>query len=216
MLPSLDLLENNLRELNHADLILKVGTIVEFGKAHPGLQNVPEDVPGPELINGLNVDYAASVQAARDGGKKAAEERDLKRLNLLEAVHMWGQHIIMRFKRRKDQSLLDNNGFDQKKAVSRGGRGVKGATPVPQARVKHGDSEHLIVCMKQIAGRGNFEVRHTTNPNDDDAWVDGGHHTYCNIEMAGFVPGTKYWFSTRYHGPNGTSAWSTPISIIAL
>ena len=215
MLPSLQLLENNLRDLGHAELVLKVGGIVELGKAHPGLQNVPEDVPGPDHLHDLNVDFAASVQAAHDGGKKAAEERDTKRLNLLEAVHMWGQHIVMRYKRRKDPSLLENTGFDQKKPTARGSK-VKGATPVPNARLKHGESRQLVIYLKQIPGRGSYEVRYTTNPNDDGTWVDGGHHTYCTIEMGGFEPGTKYYFSVRYHGPNGTSAWSAPLSIIAL
>lgn len=216
MMPSLDLLENNLRDLSHAELIVKAATIVEKGKAHSGLQNPPEDVPNLDLIHNLQGEYAAAVQAALDGGKKAAEERDQKRLHLLEALYMWGQHIVMRYKRRNDPSVLENNGFDLKKPVSRGSKSKAGATPVPEVRLRHGETERIFINLKQIPGRGTFEIRFTTNPNDDTSWVDGGHHTFCNIELGGFIPGIKYYFSVRYHGPNGTSAWSAPVSIIAL
>lgn len=214
MLPSLDLLEVNLQHLNHADLILKAGVIVEKGRAHAGLQNVSGDVTGPEDIHQATIDYAASVQAAADGGKRAVEDRNAKRLILLECLVMWGQHIIHRFKRRKDPTLLQNNGFDSKKAVTK--VKAKGPTPVPQARAKHGQSEEILRIVKRIPGYGNFEVRYSTNPSDDGSWVDGGHHTHCQIKIQGLVPGTRYYFSLRYHGPNGTSAWSVPISIIVL
>lgn len=218
MLPGLDLLEINLRGLSHAELIVKVNTIIEMSRKHPGLQNISSDVPGPDLLEKINIDYAASVQAAANGGgRRANEERDEKRLDVLEHTMMWGQHVVILSKTRKDPSLLQDNGFDQKKPQSKSTKNKGGGTtPVPEGRVKHGDSGELIIYVKQIAGRGTYEVRYTSNPSDPESFVDGGHHTLCQIVMKGFVPGTKYFFSIRYHGPNGTSAWSDPISIIAL
>lgn len=217
MLSSIDLLESNLRHMSHAELIVSVGVIVDLGAAHSGLQDVPQDVPGPSVLNDLKVDFAASVQAAANGDKVKGEERDAKRQNLLESVIMWGQHIIMRSKRCKDPSVLQNNGFELKKSPAKNASG-KSPTPVPTAvRVRHGSqSGHLTVNAKAIPGNGTFEVRFTTNPSDESSWIDGGHHTYCQIEMQGFTPGTQYHFSLRYHGKNGTSAWSTPVGIIAL
>lgn len=217
MLSTLDLLETNLRDLSHADLILAVDHIAEKGAAHSGLQDVPEDVPGPSVLKELNVDFAATVQAAFNGDRLLGEERDAKWLNLVESVIMWGQHIIMRFKRRKDPSILQNNGFAQKKQVVK--KTVsKDVSPVPsQVRVKHGASSGwLTVLAKRIAGNGSFELRFTTDPNDEASWTDGGHHTYCQMKLNGFVPGTKYYFSLRYHGIGGTSDWCAPVSIIAL
>ncbi|GFO57875.1 hypothetical protein GMST_02000 [Geomonas silvestris] len=217
MLPGLDLLEINLRGLSHAELIVKVNTIIEMSRKHPGLQNISPDVPGPDLLEKINVDYAASVQAAANGGgRRANEERDEKRLEVLEHAMMWGQHVVILSKTRKDPSLLQDNGFDQKKQQGRQSKSKNGPTPVPEARVKHGDTGELILIVKQIVGRGTYEVRYTTTPNDPESFTDGGHHTLCQIALKGFVPGTKYFFSLRYHGPNGTSAWSDPISIIAL
>lgn len=217
MLPGLDLLEINLRGLSHAELIVKVNTIIEMSRKHPGLKNVSLEMLGPDLLERLNIDYAASVQAAAiGGGRRANEERDEKRNDVLEHTMMWGQHVVILSKTRKDPSLLQDNGFDQKKQQSRQSKGKYGPTPVPEARVKHGDTGELIINVKQIAGRGTYEVRYTTTPNDPESFVDGGHHTLCQIVLKGFVPGTKYFFSLRYHGPNGTSAWSDPISIIAL
>lgn len=216
---SMDLLESNLRDLNAPALIGTVGIIAEMGAAHPGLQDVPEDVPGPSVLTALKVDYAASVQAMTNRGKQKDEEVEAKRIELLEAVIMWGQHIIMRYKRRKDPSVLQNNGFELKKPHVKGAsKQAAGPTPVPKnLRLKHGSySGTLLLFLKAILGSGTFEVRFTTDINDESSWVDGGHHTYCQIELKGFVPGTKYYFSVRYHGKNGTSEWCAPVGIIAL
>jgi hypothetical protein len=214
---TLDIFESYLRDLSHAELIVEVETIAMLGEQHPGLQDVPDDVPGPKVLMELKVDFAASVQAAAYKDKLKVEERDAKRLHLLECVVMWGQHIVMRYKRRNDASVLHNNGFALKKPQVKTSAS-KAPTPVPSdVRVKHAaESGGLQINVKFIHGNGTFEVRFTSNPNDDSSWVDGGHHTYCQFELKGFVPGTKYYFSLRYHGANGTSAWSNPVSIIAL
>ena len=216
MLVSMDLLESNLRDLNHAELIVTVGNIADLGAAHSGLQNVPEDVPGPSVLTELKVDFAASVQAAINGDKVKGEERDAKRLHLLECVIMWGQHIIMRYKLRKDHSVLHNNGFELKKTPAKSASS-KIPTPVPtNVRVTYAQSGCLVVTTKQIPGNGTFELRFTTDPSNESSWVDGGHHTECRIERQGFVPATTYYFSLRYHEKNGTSAWCAPVGIIAL
>lgn len=216
---SMDLLESNLRDLNAPALIGTVGMIAERGAAHPGLQDVPEDVPGPSVLLEMNVDYAASVQAMINSGKQKDQEVEAKRIALVEAVIMWGQHIIMRYKRRKDPSVLHNNGFELKKPHVKGAsKQAAGPTPVPKnLRVRHGAySTFLSIIVDGIKGNGTFQARFTTDPNDESSWVDGGHHTYCQFELKGFVPGTKYYFSVRYHGKNGTSEWCAPVAIIAL
>jgi len=216
---SMDMLESNLRDLNAPALIGTVGMIAERGAAHPGLQDVPEDVPGPSVLLEMNVDYAASVQAMINRGKQKDQEVEAKRIALVEAVIMWGQHIIMRYKRRKDPTVLLNNGFELKKPpVKNTSRQAAGPPPVPKnLRVKHTSlSTILALAVNRIPGNGSFEVRFATDPNDETSWVDGGHHTYCQFELKGFVPGTKYYFSVRYHGKSGTSEWCAPVAIIAL
>jgi len=216
-LSGVEILKGSLHDLGDAALVLEVGTITDKGEAHPGLQDVPPDVPGPSVLRQANLDFAASVQAAlEDGGKKKVAERDRKRVHLLECVLMWSQFIVMRFKRRNDPTVLENNGFALKKPRAKR-NSTHAPTPVPsETRLKHGESTVIHISTKQIPGNGSFELRYTTNPNDESSWIDGGHHTSCQMELRGLVPGTRYYISLRYHGKNGTSAWSDPVNIIAL
>lgn len=214
--PNIEYLQGSLHDLGDAALVLEVGTISDKGAVHPGLQDVPADVPSPSELRQANLDFAASVQAALDGGKKQGEERDRKRVHLLECVLMWSQFIVMRFKRRNDPTVLENNGFALKKPRAKK-IFSRAPTSVPSdTRLKHGESTVLHIATKQISGNGTFELRFTTNPNDESSWIDGGHHTSCQMELRGLVPGTRYYISLRYHGKNGTSAWSDPVNIIAL
>jgi hypothetical protein len=213
----MDPLETNLSHLNHFELIGTAQNIIELGAAHPGLQDVPADVTGPTVLSEIKVDYAGSVVTAGNGDKIQGAFRDAKRVELLEGLIMWGQFIVMRSKRRKDPSLLQNNGFELKKTRTKIAR-ADAVTPVPtDVRLKHSSrSTYITLITRAMQGKGSFEVRWTTNPNDESSWVDGGHHSYCQIELGGFIPGTKYYFCIRYHGKNGTSDWSDPVSIIAL
>ena len=209
----------SLRELSHPDFIFKVGTIVDLGLAHAGLQDVPDDVGGPQVIKVLNQELAVSVQAAANKDRFWMTDAGTKRQNVQEHVEMWGQFIAIRSKRRNDPSLLQNNGFDARKKMVKVSVVGKGGTPVPEeVKATHGTTTGTIfVHCKSMGGKGSFEARYSTDPNNEAAWVDGGHHVSCRqMPIGGLVPGTKYYFCIRFHGANGSSAWSEPISIICL
>jgi hypothetical protein len=208
----------SLRDLSHPDFIFKVGTIVELGLAHPGLQDLPEEVGGPVLIKALTQDLAVSVQAAANKDRFWMADSLSKRQGVQEQVEIWGHFIVMRSKHRNDPSLLQNAGIDAKKKVIKYNPSSKAGTPVPEgAKVAHGTTGKLLVSCKGMGKKGSFELRYSTDPNNEAAWKEGGHHTTCRqMPIEEVVPGTKYYICIRFHGANGTSPWSEPISIIAL
>jgi hypothetical protein len=206
----------SLRQLSHPDFIFKVGTIVELGLANPALQDLPEEVGGPVLIKSLVQDMAVSVQAAANKDRFWMADSITKRQNVQDQVEIFGQFMLMRSKHRNDPGLLQNGGLDPKK------KGVKinvskAGTPVPEdVKVTHGLTGTLLIACKGMGKKGSFEVRYCTDPNNA-AWQDGGHHISCRqMPVEGVVPGTKYYICVRFHGANGTSPWSEPVSIIAL
>lgn len=209
----------SLRELSHPDFIFKVGTIVDLGLAHPGLQDVPDDVGGPKVIDALKQELAVSVQAAANKDRFWMADASTKRQNVQEHVEMWGQFISIRARRRNDPGLLLNTGFDPKKKIVKVSAAGKGGTRVPEGvKATHGTTSGSInLQCKSMGKKGSFEVRYSTDPNNEAAWQDGAHHTSCRqMPIGGLVPGTKYYCCIRFHGANGTSAWSEPVSIICL
>jgi hypothetical protein len=210
---------SSLRELSHPDFIFKVGTIVDLGLAHPGLQDVPEDAGGPAVIDVLNQSLSVSVHAAANKDQYYVAQSNAIRQDVQEHVEMWGQFIVMRSKRRKDPSLLLNAGLDPKKKAGKTASANKGVTPVTQdVKVSHGPvSQTLLVTCKSMGRRGAYEIRYSTDPGNELGWIDGDHHTTCrNMPISGVVPGTKYYICVRFHGANGTGPWSEPVCIIAL
>ena len=215
----LDLLDVNFRRLSHVDFIFKVGNIADLCEVHEGLGPWPEEVPNPGEIRTDNLDFAASVQAAANGDRQRIAERDEKRANLEDAVTMVAQHIIMKSKRKKDPSLLLNNGFDQKKKVTRSAAGSKDVTAAPAGlTAKHGPaSGTVIVKTRKLAGAGSYEIQISLEPGNEASWQTTGHSIHCShMEIKGQVPGSKCYIRVRGLGANGPGPWSEPISLIIL
>jgi hypothetical protein len=156
----------SLRELSHADFIFKVGTIVDLGLAHPGLQDPPEEVGGPVLIKALNQDLAVAVQAAANKDRFWMAESITKRQGVQEQVEIWGHFIVMRSRHRNDPSLLQNAGLDPRKKGVKTYVSSKTGTPVPEGvKVTHGTTGKFLISCRSMGGKGSYEVRYSVSVN---------------------------------------------------
>jgi hypothetical protein len=90
---------------------------------------------------------------------------------------------------------------------------------LPEFNLVHGEnSGEVLAKHKAVKGARSYLWQRANDPlpTSDSGWAYVGFTTKCKFTDTGLVPGVKHWYRVAWITKDGLSAWSAPMSIIAL
>ena len=218
----LEVYDTNYTKFSHADLVLNADDIVVKLSCHPRFKDYqwPDVVPGPSQIKDLVLAFKEAVSAAANGDRVKIAEKHAARIELVEAVTMTAQHIVMVWKKEKDPAVLQNTGFPMKKTKAKAKNTNHAGTTATPTKVTacHGaESGTVEIKVGRVKGVASYHVQRCLGvPTDATSWDDIDSFVYAHFIIKGQEPGLKYSFRVRCFGAAGYSDWSAPVTLIVI
>lgn len=205
------------KKLTIADLIMKVGTIIDLQEPLECLRPWPDPVPGPPQLTELNKVLSQTANAARNGDRQLIADRDQIHDKMLISLTFNAQYVVMVAYKENNPDLLAMAGHDVKKRAKSTVDSVLAMQPI--LSVKHGAvSGTLIAKCSKVPGAAMKELQICFGePSSEESWERVGFFAKTgHIEIPGLVPASKCYLRIRCYGDSGTGPWSPVVSIIVL
>lgn len=206
---------SSLWKLSDGDLMQETRSFAQRIRGHAAFQNAAEHVPVGDRFDSLAEALGVKSDAAKNGGKRMAEDRDKTREEIFTAFTFAGQHAVMVATHLNDPSMMDI-GYSLSHRIY----ASKPATtllPVQPTKVglKPGPkgSGIFYVVVNKCQGMGSLEVQYTDNPNDESSWKSAERSYRCKVELKGELV-KRYYIRTRYHNTAGYGPWSAVVDIV--
>lgn len=213
----------NLNDLSINDFIALLLYHADKVDAHPALQ---EGKPEYFSDGGKLRTFATRLGHCRDAAATGNREAKAEKMAVWEAgklaVGMNMQHITMLSLYRKDPSILNNTGLEQKQKqqASKSSTNLLAETPVVTVKHVQGAggpiSGSIIVVVSRSKNTLPIELQMTYDPANESSWGGQGIHLKSRIEYHDLEPAKWVHFRARYHLDGKTSQWSPVASIIVL
>jgi len=123
---------------------------------------------------------------------------------------------------RKQAAYVDSTAAGNDSVILSGGFHVTSqpmSKLLPDFTVVHGkNSGEVLAKHKAVKGARSYLWQRANDPlpTSDSGWAYVGFTTKCKFTDTGLVPGVKHWYRVAWITKDGLSAWSAPMSIIAL
>ena len=217
-MPSWDPLVTNLRGLAPTDFIFKVENFTYALEAHPVFSLSPEHVPGFATIRDWLAQYKVAVVEAEKGGTDRKAQRDDLREKIQQGVEIQGQHMVMVALHRKDMSLLDTVGLDQKHHSYPKNTRVWNPSDLPRITVSRGhETRTALVTVSKINGAPGIQLQHSTgDPADESSYIDLGPFPDHRIRLADLETLKNHHFRARYIRGTVVGPWSQIVSVVII
>jgi hypothetical protein len=177
-------------------------------------QAFPNPPVGAEALKAAVDAYSAAIADALDGSKRAAADRDKKRVELIEMLRHLASYVERECK--GDVTIFLSSGFEIATTVRRN------AQPLAQpgiVRLDQGTTGQLLVTIKGVLKARAYELRYA--PID----IVGQPGTWTPLTVArvkqptainNLTPGTAYAFQVRAFGLAGHTDWSDLVSRMCI
>jgi len=206
----LDQLHTNFFDFSDGEFILLQRQFAAKLEINPLSKNLPEDVPGAQR----HIDYADQLSKEYDAFGKSGSKLPT-RPEAEEAIKVTATYFCIVAWNKKDPSVLDNLGLEQK---TRSYTRQPDAVPAPPGPISlKNEGKKIWITIPGLPRKAHIELWiNEVDPADDSAWKLFETLFKSRNEVKGLTRVKEYWFKARFHTAAGVSEWSEVVSHVVV
>jgi hypothetical protein len=203
-------LHTNFNDYSDGEFIILQRQFAAKLEINPLVNDLPEHVPGPQR----HIDYADQLTREYDAFGKSGSKLPT-RPEAEEAIKVTATYFCIIAWNKKDPSVLDNLGLEQKLRTYTRHPDALPAPPGPISLKNEG--KKTWITIPGLPRKAHIELWiNEVDPADDSAWKLFETLFNSRNEVKGLTRVKEYWFRARFHTAAGVSEWSEVVSHVVV
>jgi len=203
-------LDTNFNEYSDGEFIILQRQFAGKLEVNPLSNSLPEPIPGPQR----HLEYADQLTREYDAFGKSGGKLPT-RPEAEEAIKVTATYFCMVAWSRKDPSVIENLGLEQK--TRNYSKHLDEVPAPPGLMVLKNDKKRVWITIPGLPRKAHIELQiNEVNPADESAWRLFDTLFISRNELKGLTRVKEYWFRARFHTAAGVSAWSEVVCHVVV